>query len=138
MPEDSFSGWIRADESFKDFECPGVYITAQFATPPATVDPRSSQILYIGECTRQTLRVRTGNFIRVLTGGRAKKPSETHSGAANCLKKLGPLPRTELFLAFLPCHLPEPRAGAFVKLRERQLLWDFVCQHNKLPPGNKD
>jgi hypothetical protein len=141
MAEDAFSRWFRADEhpDGKGFEYPGVYIAARFTTAPGMVDPASPDVLYVGECTGQSLRVRTGNFVRVLTGRSVKNPAGVHCGAANLLKVLrAPVPRTELFLAVLPCRLGPPRASALVKLREREVLWNFVCRNNRLPLGNKE
>ena len=141
MAEDRFSRWFRADEhpDTKDFDYPGVYIAARFTTAPVIVDPASSDLLYVGECTGQSLRVRTGNFVRVLTGRSVKNPAGIHCGAATLLKVLGaPVPRTELFVAVLPCRLRPPKASALVKLREREVLWNFVCRNDRLPLGNRE
>jgi|GEM_PF-921544 len=115
---------------------PGVYLLARFTgSAPASRDPVDSNVLYVGETCRQSLKTRLYQFSRS-----AFYRKEGHSGGwtfCDTFNRERPAdPPDWLFVSILPVRLEEPKRSALIRLIERQIMWDFVCKWDRLPQCN--
>src|SRR4051794_9223841 len=64
----SFGPWLRWVDRLQTVRCedvPGVYLLARFnRRPPAVVEPRAREVVYVGETCDQTLKDRWYQFNR--------------------------------------------------------------------------
>ena len=138
MDPPDFREWVPWSDRHTIDGCdhPGVYILARFtAGCPATVDPLSSEVIYIGETCNQTLKKRWHQFNR---SAFEQKPG--HSGGqtfdtAFC-DEPGASTDACLHVAACPVLIEEPHRSAFIRHTERRLIWEYVQQHGRLPLCN--
>lgn len=135
-----FSEWITWERFLEKkslderFNHPGVYLLAQFRNPPKNLATgKESEIVYIGETTRQELKTRLMQFQRSAFQGRGG-----HSGGHTYKRHLGEgsLPIGTLFVAVNPVPKSTHSASAFlIKYFERRLLWEFIeISKDNAPP----
>ncbi len=136
MESPQFSRWMRWDErgNYEEANSPGVYILAHLRNTPLTsapADPVASEVIYIGETTRNTLAGRWRQFDRTAFQGKAG-----HSGGRSYRELVGDAGEF-LFVAAWPAkQLKEPHRLAFIKYLERELIWQYVQRWGRLPKCN--
>ena len=115
---------------------PGVYLLARLTDSPLpVVDVLDPNILYVGQTCDQTLEKRLYQFSRS-----AFHRKKNHSGGWKFCDLFNEGRPAEapawLFVSLLPVIFDEPKRPAWIQLVERQILWDFVCEWDRLPLCN--
>ena len=124
--------WVRWSER-KLSDIPGIYILANFGSPPARkVDPLDKNVKCIGES--RYLKYRLNQFDRT-----AFRDKHTHGpGWTYRRKKCGD--EATLYVSTLPIQASRPEeeeeSRAFRFALENYLLWQYVVLHRKLPCAN--
>jgi len=114
----------------------GVYMFARFArNPNVTPDPTDTNVIYIGETCANTIAGRWYQF-----GRSAFFRKSGHSGgwtfSDTYLDATPQDPPDWLYVTALPVDLEEPHLSAFIRYKERLLLWEYVQAHGQLPACN--
>jgi len=138
LPEDPvFTDWVpwAKRNSIPGTDAPGVYVLAHFdSSPPKPSDPLSQDLVYIGETSGQTLRVRWRQFHTSATTGK-----HAHSGGRTYFASFGPSKLPLLYVSPFPVRDSGlPAVGAYIKYIERMLLWNFLLRRETLPTCNKE
>ncbi|MCX6996138.1 MAG: hypothetical protein NTV49_03410 [Kiritimatiellaeota bacterium] len=138
QPKPEFSEWMRWPTHWQHsgIRNPGVYLLARFENDaPTEVDALDPRVLYVGETCNQTLETRLYQFSRS-----AFRRKTGHSGGWTFCDRFNrgkPAdPPDWLFVSLLPVTLAEPKRSVWIRLVERQILWDFVGKRDRLPQCN--
>ena len=116
---------------------PGVYLLAHMASVPAGPgDPLSSDVIYIGETTGQTLEKRLYQFARS-----AFSRKSGHSGGwtySDTFLTGEPVETSpeNLYVAVLPVDMELKKAKAYIKAVERVALWNYTEAYGCYPACN--
>ncbi|WP_219704090.1 hypothetical protein [Marinomonas lutimaris] len=139
IPDYKFKEWVPFD-SYKEIDgvgFPGVYILAHFTRKPYS-EPctSSSNIVYVGETTGQTISKRLYQFKQS-----AFLRKRAHSGGWSYSDKYlkGKISRespNKLYVAILPVDRPHKESKAYIKLVERLVIWDFFQKNKAYPSCN--
>jgi len=136
-----FSEWMKFSE-YKKYEgrkFPGVYLVANFKRRPSGIpDPLSSNIVYIGETTKQDLSKRLYQFSRS-----AFSRKTGHSGGWSYSKeylknKERECPPKDIYIALLPVKKScFEESSAYIKVVERIIIWNYYQSNGFTPICNK-
>lgn len=136
-PPITFTPWTAWPDRnlVKNAHLPGVYLLALFDdAPPRGADPRSHDLVYIGETTDNSLMHRWQQFHRAAFEG---KPG--HSGGLAFHEIYGDEPEyaSRLYVsAFVPEGLSRELRTLFILYVERKLLWDWARKWEAPPICN--
>ena len=131
-----FGPWEQYDLRERT-DLPGVYLLAHMASVPAGPgDPLSSDVIYIGETTGQTLEKRLYQFARS-----AFSRKSGHSGGWTYSDTFldGEVAESTpegLYVALLSVDMEARRAKAYIKAVERVTLWSYTEAHGRYPVCN--
>ena len=130
----SFSNWTKWTQrnGLRNIDkCPGVYMLAHFDNSPNETIKLVSNIVYIGETCRQTLKIRLNQFARS-----ASTSNEGHSGGQKYYEKFGGV-RNTLYVSVYPVeHLDNPIRPFYIRHIERKLLYHYVRKFERPPACN--
>jgi len=135
-----FSEWMRFSEykNFSKRNLPGVYLLAHFKRKPSgKANPKSEEIIYVGETTKQTLAKRLNQFCRS-----ALKRTREHSGGSTYSKEfLNSRSRdrhwAKLHIALLAVDKEGMEGSAlFIKVVERIIIWEYYKKYKQSPKCN--
>jgi hypothetical protein len=140
MSQTAFSPWVKwaiRDTLGDSLDQPGVYLLAHFAKQPVGPgNPKTSEIVYIGETHTQTLRDRLADFHRsaFLVGDKGN-----HAGGITYFKVFPGDKGDNLCVSiFPPSILINPKLHAtYIMYLEAKLRWEFAEAHHRLPACNK-
>jgi hypothetical protein len=137
----NFSAWIK----FNDKNClegiglPGVYLLAHLDSAKDSKSiavAESSNVVYIGETTGQSLRTRLNQFSRS-----AFLRKNGHSGGWTYSDEFlsgitaDKVP-SNLYVAVMPVQLPPAESKAYIKYVERLAIWEYVKANGLYPTCN--
>lgn len=127
---DNWSPWADRDR----LACrgsPGVYLLAFDMSPNEDVLVTDERIIYIGQ-TCASLQQRWRQFQRAASGAEGG-----HSGGESFRERCNGRSLAELYLApWAPPMNPGALRDAYIKFVERQLILDWVIEHDRLPRCN--
>jgi hypothetical protein len=107
---------------------PGVYLLANFPSPPTGLDPLDANVTYMGES--RYLRYRLRQFDQTTFHGKY-----THEGAKTYRTKTCGVEQT-LYFSFLALA-DDLESEVFRLAVERFLIWQYVLVHSRRPCANK-
>jgi len=135
--EIKFTPWITWKErkTITGKKLPGVYLLSHFDMKPnkESANPRSKEIIYIGETSKRTLNERLNQFERS-----AFKRKNDHSGGKNYREIFSDQGECLYVALFHVCDLDDKIHPLFIKYIERKLILEYALEWGESPICNKE
>jgi hypothetical protein len=126
-----FTPWMALSDR-RSISQPGVYIIAQLSEVALGQTPSEIHaLLYVGEACDQTISQRLSQFCRSAFRG-----LRAHSGGTRFSGFYQDAYENEYVFSYFAPERQEPALSAYIRFVERAVIWEYVCQHNRLPPCN--
>lgn len=126
-----FTPWMALSDR-RSIPRPGVYIIAQLNKIALGQTPSEIHaLLYVGEACDQTISQRLSQFCRSAFRG-----LRAHSGGTRFNGVYQEADEHDFAFSVLAPEHQEPSLSAYIRFVERAVIWEYVCQHNCLPPCN--
>lgn len=126
-----FTPWVTLSNR-RSIPRPGVYIIAPLSEIALGKTPSEIHaLLYVGEACDQTISQRLSQYCRSAFRG-----LRAHSGGTRFNGIYQNADEDEYAFSVLVSEHQEPTLSAYIRFVERAIIWEYVFQHDRLPPCN--